>query len=804
MKLKLTFTALAAVVAAFSLSAGLPNEPKVVDPSAIIPHTLRAENVGPEKRTVVVTAYTNNIIRVDNYLPGDEPAKSKLVVADDGFFNGDVIENPYSGVMTSPDGLVVTLDKTTGAVTLTEKGKGLYDDGSRSTDAKGRKTFKLTPIGGGEAYYGGGERGLRYNLVGDTLVMYNRQNYGYTGNDPRIRQMNITMPLLVTPDGFGFMVDDYAAAELITSNPLEYASEAPYSLSYYFFGSSKGMPGLATQVGRLTGRQALPPFWALGYISSKYGYKTQAETIGVADTLRREGYPLDGMVLDLYWYGQEQDMGRLDWDPEQWPYAQKMLADLKARGINLVTISQPYVLRNGRGLDNYNYLAPRGMFGRDSLGNVKDVTIWVGEGGMLDVSNPETRQWLRNRYKQLTDGGITGWWGDLGEPEVHPDGMIHCNGLTNRQYHNLYGNDWSRIIYELFKEEYPETRLMTLMRGGTIGLQRYSVFPWSTDVSRSWGGLEPQIRIMLNSGLSGLGYMSHDVGGFAIDPAHPVDPELYVRWLQVGLFSPILRTHAQSTAEPYKYPELKNILLPLIKERYRWLPYNYSLAAENARQGLPLVRPIGYYDSDPAALDAVVDQYLWGRDVMVAPVLTQGATSREVVFPEGEWVDINNPQKVYHGGEKATVDAPLAVLPLFARGGAQLPKADYKMQNVGDYDASRYTIDYYPTENCGATTFTLFEDNRESATSLDKGQYALLNLQAENSASQIKLSVEKPQITYTEMPAKRTLTYVVHNVDRPKKVTANLKIKQNYNKSTRTLTVTASSIALPLEIVIEK
>ncbi len=123
---------------------------------------------------------------------------------------------------------------------------------------------------------------------------------------------------------------------------------------------------------------------------------------------------------------------------------------------------------------------------------------------------------------------------------------------------------------------------MTMMRGGTTGLQRYSVYPWSTDVSRSWGGLQPQITIMLNSGLSGLGYMSHDVGGFAIDPDAPYDPELYVRWLQLGTFSPILRTHAQATAEPYNYPDQQHIILPLIKERYRWLPYNYTLAYENA------------------------------------------------------------------------------------------------------------------------------------------------------------------------------------------------------------------------------
>ena len=113
-------------------------------------------------------------------------------------------------------------------------------------------------------------------------------------------------------------------------------------------------------------------------------------------------------------------MGRLAWEPSQWPSPEKMLRRLKKQGVNLVAISQPYVLRNGRALDNYNELSPKGMFGKDSEGKTKDVTIWVGEGGMFDVSNPDTRAWLRERYRILTDGGITGWWG--------------CHGRSNTTY----------------------------------------------------------------------------------------------------------------------------------------------------------------------------------------------------------------------------------------------------------------------------------------------------------------------------------------------------------------------------------
>lgn len=381
---------------------------------------------------------------------------------------------------------------------------------------------------------------------------------------------------------------------------------------------------------------------------------------------------------------------------------------------------------------------------------------------MFDVSNPDTRSWLSERYKALTLEGVGGWWGDLGEPEVHPETGIHANGLSAREYHNLYGNDWSSVISDLFASEFPDRRLMTMMRGGTTGLQRYSVYPWSTDVSRSWGGLQPQITIMLNSGLSGLGYMSHDVGGFAIDPDAPYDPELYVRWLQLGTFSPILRTHAQATAEPYNYPDQQHIILPLIKERYRWLPYNYTLAYENASQGLPLVRPLNFYSSGSDRFDDITDEYLWGCDILVAPVMTQGATRRSIVFPDGLWVDYNNPGRLYNGGDTVTYPAPLEVLPLFVRAGAIIPQADYGMQSTEDYRTDRYTINYYPY--LGKSEYTLFEDDRKSPGSLDEGAYSLINFTGEASIEGINLDISS-QGTYPGAPKVKDLTFRIHLVD---------------------------------------
>lgn len=753
----------------------------------------------PGGRKVIVEALTPDAFRITACdLPSQSapsPESSLLEPVSQPDFSLSTSDLGTHLAISSPTGLLAVVDKSTGAVTVSA-GSNIVSDNGLRTLSDGRRSLSLSVTGSG-SFYGAGERGHSFNLRGDSLVVFNRQNYGYTKGDPRISQMNITMPLFLSTDGYAILFDDFAASEMILSDPIVYTTESPAPVSWVFVNGGGTLPGVSKALSDVVGRQKLPPFWSLGYITSKYGYRDQRETLGVIDTLRTQGYPVDGIVLDLYWYGKEEDMGRLDWDPDQWPDHKAMLRQLADDNVNLVAISQPYVLRNGRGLENFNDLSSRGMLALDSLGATHDVTIWVGEGGMLDVSNPDTRAWLSDRYRSLTDEGVTGWWGDLGEPEVHPETIFHRNGLTARQYHNRYGNDWSRIISDLFESNYPDRRLMTLMRGGTIGLQRYSVFPWSTDVSRSWGGLQPQVTIMLNSGLSGLGYMSHDVGGFAIDEDNPVDPELYVRWLQLGLFSPVLRTHAQQVAEPYKYPDQQDIILPLIRERYAWLPYNYSLAYLNATQGLPLVRPLGYYSPDPSLYDDIDDEYLWGPDILVAPVMTQGATSRTIIFPAGtdRWIDRSDPSTVFAPGDTVhSYPAPLSVLPLFVREGAFIPRADYPMTSVADYDPSRYTVDYYPLPG-SRSSFTMFDDNRLDPSSIEKGEYRLITFEGDElpDGSSLSLNVSSAG-SYPGAPDLTSVTLVIHGISSaPASVTVDgRRVHARFNARPSTLTLPLS------------
>ncbi len=759
------------------------------------PQEIRYNDVA-HKQVITVSAISPDIFQVKVIPTGAATPVDRTNLLSDAAINAGkadvaITDAQDFAVMRSASGMRAVIDKSLGSVTISN-GTTLY-----TTDLCQRPggTIRLLHSGG-ESFYGAGERGYHLNLAGDTLINYNAQNYGYQGGERRTNQMGITMPMVISSRGYGIFFNDFAKSTLaLGSEGIEYKTTSSDLLSYFIINGNGRVEDVVKRFTWLVGRQDLPPLWTLGYITSKYGYRDQRESEGTVDTLKREGYPLDGIVFDLYWYGKEEDMGRLAWDKQQWPDHRKMLRDFKNKGVNVVTISQPYVLTNGRAIDNYRELDAKGLLCKtDGTDTTQNVVIWVGEGGMFDVSNPATRTWLANRYHSLTEEGVTGWWGDLGEPEKHPTTIRHYNGLTAEQYHNLYGNEWSKIIYDMFAREYPNRRLMTMMRAGTAGLQRYSVFPWSTDVSRSWGGFEPQVTIMLNAGLSGLGYMSHDVGGFAVDPANKRDGELYIRWLQLGLFSPVLRTHSTYQAEPYNYREYGDLTLRIIRQRYAWLPYNYTLAYENAKDGLPLVRPLGLYEQGDgiSRYDNVRDQYLWGSDVMVAPVMRQGATARDVQFPAGTWVDFNNPTVRYQGHTAVNYEAPIEVLPLFVRAGAFIPQARQSMRHTGDYDPNVLDINYYYSAEKSA--YTLFDDDLHSTGTLAAGHHRLIHFEAAPQEGSTVFNIVG-EGTFDGAKGKKQYNLVLQGV-----TTEQVNVTINGKKAKATIDGHAASVTIPVKI----
>ena len=771
--------------------------------------------IGTERGTVAVTPLTPDIFKISRVPAGEKSfsfprsQSSVLSPSTDGM---RWYATPEEVVFESATTTVKVDRKSGRTIFLNAVGDTILAEAGGVDNTGAVKRVSLRN-GMAQNLYGAGERGHSLRLNGDTLVMFNRQNYGYTGGDPRISQMGITMPWFVSDAGYGVLFDDYNRAELALGNDsIVYTSETPKPLSYYFVNGNGSLAGATSRYTELTGRQQLPPFWALGYITSKYGYHNEQEALGAIDSLKNRDYPVDGIVFDLYWYGTETDMGRLEWNRNQFPDPKRMLDSLNRMGVHTVLINQPYINKKGA-IDNYNMLSEAGMLVKDSAGNTHDVTTWVGDAGMFDISNPATQEWMWNRLKGITADGISGWWGDLGEPEVHPLSIVHNNGETASQYHNVYGNEWSKTIYNGLRADYPDMRPLLMMRGGTAGLQRYSVFPWTTDVSRSWGGFEPQVALMLNSGLSGLGYMGSDVGGFAVDPADPYQPELYVRWLQMGTFSPMLRTHAQQKPEPYHYPQQEKIIKDFVKQRYQWLPYNYTLAYENTADGLPLARPINFH-SEGGKVDANnTDEYLWGSEVLVAPVFKKGARTRKVVFPEGStWVNWNKPTQSFKGGTTATVAAPLEELPMFVKAGSFIPLYMRPIENTAQYNPAFLTVKYFPAKE--ASSFTMFDDNRLSPTSLQDGEYQLTTFNAVPQGRKLEINISS-EGSYKGMPQGRMLTMEIPGIARPTKVTVDgqtleavgsPKAIRNaawaYDAATRTLTIGFGYSYKPLQLVI--
>ncbi|MDE7402699.1 MAG: DUF5110 domain-containing protein [Muribaculaceae bacterium] len=754
-------------------AAGLSALAAVIPPAGQILTSGKTTLVGTERGAVAVTPLGSDIFKISR-VPASEKSYSLPRR------QGSVLMPSTEGVSWSAtptevefrsESTVVRVDRKSGkTVFLNLAGDTILAEAGGVDNSGDVKTVSLRN-GMAQNLYGAGERGHKLRLNGDTLVMYNRQNYGYGAGDPRISQMGITMPWVVSDAGYGVLFDDYNRAWLhLGPDSLFYSSKTPQPLSYYFVNGRGTLEGATSKYTELTGRQQLPPLWALGYITSKYGYHNQQEALGAIDSLQQRGYPVDGIVFDLYWYGKETDMGRLEWNKEQFPDHKAMLKALKDKGVHTVLINQPYINKIGA-IDNYNMLSEAGLLAKDSAGRTHDVTTWVGEAGMFDMANPATRAWLWNRLRPLTAEGVDGWWGDLGEPEVHPETIVHANGQTATEYHNVWGNEWSKTIYDGLRADFPDMRPLLMMRGGTTGLQRYSVFPWTTDVSRSWAGLQPQIALMLNSGLSGLGYMGSDVGGFAVDPAEPYQPELYVRWLQMGAFTPMLRTHAQAQPEPYHYPQHDAIIKKYVTERYRWLPYNYTLAFENTAYGLPLARPINFH-SEAGTVDANnTDEYLWGSEVLVAPVMQKGARKRQVTFPKGaDWYDWNHPLRKYKGGTKVTVAAPLEELPMFVKAGSFIPQYMRQISNTSEYDPTFLTVKYFPS--AVPSSYTLFDDDRKSPESLANGEYQLIHFEATRHG-RMKVFEIKSEGEYAGMPQTRQFTLEVMDVAAPTEVTYN-------------------------------
>lgn len=469
----------------------------------------------------------------------------------------------------------------------------------------------------------------------------------------------------------------------------------------------------------------MPPRWALGYISSRYGYKSEREINDVVNKTQQAGIPLDAVVFDLYWYKSDSLMGNHNWYRDSFPDPHRMLTNLLTKHIKVITISETFITKKS---ENYEAAVAQHLLVPDYFDRSKPhifKNFWAGPAGLLDVFNPKAQQFYWNFYKARIKEGTAGWWFDLGEPESTSDSLRFYAG-TDDQVHNLYALVWSKFAFDGYRKDFPQSRVLLLPRSGYAGMQRYSTFPWSGDIDRSFDGLKAQIPIITTVGLDGVGYMHFDAGGFTGAGEARKDPELYSRWLEFAAFCPVMRTHADATVyspEPVFWDDVtRERVTKYIKLRYALLPYNYTLAYKNTTTGRPLAMPVNYFDTDNKKLANVNDEYLWGDAILVAPVIMKGETTKKVLFPKGEWIGFNN-HKSY--SDSAYVNAPIDSLPLFVKAGSIIPMSG-PYTNTTQYSGKVLTLKYYIGKNNKPVSSQWFYDDGKDPNSLKNMRYDLV------------------------------------------------------------------------------
>lgn len=607
-----------------------------------------------------------------------------------------------------------------------------------------------------EQFYGGGSRAVPVNRRGMNLRIYNEAHYGYGNNT---QTLNISIPMVASNKGYALFFDNRFPADMdlgaTETDKLEYRTEGGRLRYYFIAGSDLGT--VSNHYTWLTGRQKMPPLWALGYIQSKYGYQTESEARAVVQDILEADFPLDALILDLYWFGGTADMGNLDWDYGSWPTPEDMMSDFSDMGVKTILITEPYFTLNSV---NYDALAANNYLAWDDLGDPFVLWgFWAGDASLLDITQAEAQDWMWNFYDARRSEGVAGWWCDLGEPETHPYEMNHALGSA-KSVHNIYSLIWARFIDEKYSELYPEERLFNLIRSGYAGMQRYSAFPWSGDIQRSFDGLRAQIPIMLGAGMSGLGYMHSDVGGFT---GNDNDSELMTRWVQFGVFAPVFRMHGTGTTEPINFPEpYKSIMREYINLRYRLLPYNYTLAYENASNGYPLARQLNYF-SPWEIPDGIDDSYFWGKNFFVAPVLERDASERAVAFPPGQWLNYHT-QEEYNGGESYTVSVDINDIPVYVRAACFIPTVR-AMQNTDEYSSDSLVVQYFPDKSLLSAYDILYDDNGSSPNALPMAENTIISFSGNGSGDMHEIEINALGNGYTGEPDMRNMLFEIYRTE---------------------------------------
>lgn len=512
-----------------------------------------------------------------------------------------------------------------------------------------------------EHFYGFGEKFTDFDKRGQQLTMWNHDPLGV-----HTEHTYKNVPFFISTRGYGLLVDSIHAIrfDMAATNHTISKIVVPDSALEYYVITAPDPKQIITRYAELTSLPILPPKWAFGlWMSSGFKEDKAEDVLARARELRAHDIPCDVLHLDCYWqrFGRWSEM---IWDESMFPDPEGLLHQLDKNGFRICLWMNPYL---GIESERFTEAVEKGYLLKTSEGKPWIGDMW-SEGhppvGIIDFTNPDAVAWFKDMLRPHLKIGADVFKTDFGEGV--PPGVIAHNGMRGTELHNLYALLYNDAVAEVTAEVTGRSG-MVWGRSTYTGGQRHAA-QWGGDPDCTFPAMASTLRGGLSIGVCGHAFWSHDIGGFHTRPT----PELFIRWAQFGLFSPLSRAHGMSTRLPWDYgEEAERIFRKYVDLRYRLMPYIYTCAEESSRTSLPIIRPLVLEFPDDPHTFTMDLQYLFGPDLMVAPIYNSEGR-RPVYFPAGTWIDYWS-HEVIEGPQTRTVNAPLDVLPLYVRANALIP-----------------------------------------------------------------------------------------------------------------------------------
>lgn len=607
-------------------------------------------------------------------------------------------KNPWRVVLKDKTGRILSQTVTLRDADSTQVKYTPFSFIKRGSD-NARRINPVFTLTADEMIFGCGESATGLNKVGQKVNLFVTDPQG-----PETDQMYKPIPFFMSNRGYGMFMHTSApvtcdfGATYIGLNKMFMGDE---NLDLFvFFGEPKDILDEYTD---LVGKPGMPPLWSFGTWMSRITYFSEKEGYDVAANIRKNKYPCDVIHFDTGWFD-------VDWQCDykfsenRFQNPQQMLKDLKSQGFHVCLWQLPYFTPKNR---YFHELIKKDMYVKNGNGELPYEDV------VLDFSNPETVNWYQNKLAGLLNIGVSAIKVDFGE--AAPLNGIYASGKSGWYEHNLYPVRYDMAVSEITKKLHNENIMWA--RAAWAGSQRYPLH-WGGDAATTNTGMLGTLRAGLSFGLSGFSFWSHDMGGFV--KSTPED--LYCRWLPFGFLTSHTRAHGAPPTEPWLYDSkrVQDVFRKSAEMKYRLMPYVYAQAKECTEKGLPMLRALFVeFPDDPGAWK-VDDEYLFGSQILVAPLLESGITGRTVYLPEGKWIDYQT-EKVYEGGWHKIEAGSLPII-MLVRDGSVLPHLKLA-QSTSEMDWNKMSLKVYSADKKQAEgLICLPTDNRIQVVKVDCGK----------------------------------------------------------------------------------